>query len=702
MFWRNLKHSLRIVIAIPSQALRQTLADALRRNGFSKVISVATLKEVWEYLELGEVDWVISTFYAESTINALHILRVCALQPDLSKVRLSLIVEPEDLAFLPVAFEWGLMSFHARIESADEADREIQRLLAVVDDNGADDCLVAADYLWGMLSQQNQVESMIDLQLKLSDLYPSEPRILLRLAEGYLRSRNREKGRMVLDQAKVLFPDERDRAEIIWTRFTGIANSHRHTDDLASGLLSPLGFKRVMILDSDQSARNIVKDVIKSLGVFEIHEFSDGQSAYDWLKGNRDKVPDLIITEWIVPKLSVLSLLQRMGENFLLTTRVLVLSSQVSIEDLTMLHELGISDLATKPCDSRMLISSLSSLARRADHPANFDQLRHEVLGLLAKGEIAKAISVRGGGKIKLTPAQNLLIDAEIAFSEDDYETARDLAHRALVQGADSLLALSLIGKALLKLRDFKLAAEFFKKAQIFSPLNIPRLCHLVESYVEQDDFVRADAFLSQAIDIDSDNSLVHEAQAKIGLAQGDEAKAREAMAKLDGFNTLVSFINNRGIMQARGGEVVGGIELYRMALNCLPPKKAYEVRGVLHYNIALAYLRLDAPRQSLAALTQFDGPESTAIAKKISKLKARVEKAIESKRKIRLVADDFADQFASDPEEAPQNFANRKPSVTILLRKGDYCCHRIFFASELATSYSQRILTPVPRFFPH
>ncbi len=131
---------------------------------------------------------------------------------------------------------------------------------------------------------------------------------------------------------------------------------------------------RILVVEDDPAILRGLADNLK----FESHEVltaPDGEAAYRLL---REKKPDLIILDLMLPKLSGYELCRKVrGEG--LTTPILMLTARGEEADRVLGLDLGADDYVTKPFSVRELLARVRALLRRANPPQPLpDELRFD------------------------------------------------------------------------------------------------------------------------------------------------------------------------------------------------------------------------------------------------------------------------------------------------------------------------------------
>jgi DNA-binding response OmpR family regulator len=157
----------------------------------------------------------------------------------------------------------------------------------------------------------------------------------------------------------------------------------------------------LLVEDAQDLAQVILRD-LRAEGYDVLHA-ADGLTA---LELHTKHEPDLVILDWMLPKLDGLEVLRRIRRNS--SVLVLMLTARTEETDRVVGLELGADDYLTKPFGRRELVARVRALLRRiervqqilaADRGPEGDVLRYETLALDPAGYQATL----GGAPLSLT-----------------------------------------------------------------------------------------------------------------------------------------------------------------------------------------------------------------------------------------------------------------------------------------------------------
>ncbi len=122
---------------------------------------------------------------------------------------------------------------------------------------------------------------------------------------------------------------------------------------------------RILVIEDDPAILRGLADNLK-FESYEVLTATDGEAGYRLL---REKKPDLIILDLMLPKLSGYELCRKARSEGL-TTPILMLTARGEEADRVLGLDLGADDYVTKPFSVRELLARVRALLRRAHPPA--------------------------------------------------------------------------------------------------------------------------------------------------------------------------------------------------------------------------------------------------------------------------------------------------------------------------------------------
>ncbi|MDQ0214974.1 two-component system alkaline phosphatase synthesis response regulator PhoP [Oikeobacillus pervagus] len=122
--------------------------------------------------------------------------------------------------------------------------------------------------------------------------------------------------------------------------------------------------KTILVVDDEQSIVTLIKYNLEQSGYKVITAF-DGEEA---LLKAMEESPDLIILDWMLPKLDGMEVCKNLRQQKLLTP-ILMLTAKDEEFDKVLGLELGADDYMTKPFSPRELLARVKAILRRLQIP---------------------------------------------------------------------------------------------------------------------------------------------------------------------------------------------------------------------------------------------------------------------------------------------------------------------------------------------
>ncbi|WP_297900273.1 phosphate regulon transcriptional regulator PhoB [Metallibacterium sp.] len=121
--------------------------------------------------------------------------------------------------------------------------------------------------------------------------------------------------------------------------------------------------KRILIVEDEASIRDMVAFALRKAGMDPIHA-ADARAAQLAIA---DKVPDLILLDWMLPGLSGLDLARRLRkEQISREVPIIMLTARGEEMDRVNGLEAGVDDYVVKPFSSRELVARIRAVLRRS------------------------------------------------------------------------------------------------------------------------------------------------------------------------------------------------------------------------------------------------------------------------------------------------------------------------------------------------
>jgi tetratricopeptide (TPR) repeat protein len=303
-----------------------------------------------------------------------------------------------------------------------------------------------------------------------------------------------------------------------------------------------------------------------------------------------------------------------------------------------------------------------------------------------------------------------------VAFFDGNFTMARDAAIESLKLAGDSIIILNLLGKTFMRLSDHQSALKCFKKAQDLSPHNIERLCNIAEVQTELQDEKAAEDALDSAKALDPDNKIVKDAEVKIAIAKGDVTSAKTLVGEMESLSSLVAYMNNKAVAQAKCGFLDEAKETYSNTMTSIPDNQQ-EARLIVQYNLALTLVRASDFPDAKAALEEVLKVKKSKVWAKANSLLTRLKEAMDKGSELHLRQMSQPAPEAASSKDSSKNNSKEKNETTegqsqlsteednarlismVEARKGDLCCYMIYNHPGGKDARTASLLAKAPRF---
>ncbi len=164
---------------------------------------------------------------------------------------------------------------------------------------------------------------------------------------------------------------------------------------------------RILIVEDDPSILRGLADNLDAES-YEVLTAVDGEAGYRLI---REKQPDLIILDLMLPKLSGYELCRKVREEGN-STPILMLTARGEEADRVLGLDLGADDYVTKPFSLRELLARVRAILRRSQPPRTLpDELRFDDVVV----DFRRYETSRGDQSVRLTPKEYDLLRSLVA-----------------------------------------------------------------------------------------------------------------------------------------------------------------------------------------------------------------------------------------------------------------------------------------------
>jgi len=155
--------------------------------------------------------------------------------------------------------------------------------------------------------------------------------------------------------------------------------------------------ERILVVEDEPDFRSLICSYLRSEGYVTL-EAADGEVALNSWQTSR---PDLLLLDWMLPRLSGLETARRIRALHG-ATPIIMLTARSEDADVVLGLELGADDYLVKPVSLRQLAARIRALLRRADPAARSEVLHLGDLEIDAAAHVAR----RAGVSLPLTATE--------------------------------------------------------------------------------------------------------------------------------------------------------------------------------------------------------------------------------------------------------------------------------------------------------
>lgn len=180
--------------------------------------------------------------------------------------------------------------------------------------------------------------------------------------------------------------------------------------------------KRILIVEDEPAIRDMVAFALKKAGLDAVHA-GDARAAQSAIM---EKVPDLILLDWMLPGQSGLDLARRLRRDDL--TReipIIMLTARGEENDRVSGLESGVDDYVVKPFSARELVARVKAVMRRTQ-PED-EQGSVEIGGLRIDGAAHRVFA--GDKPVQIGPTEYRLLYFFMSHPERVYSRGQLLDH---------------------------------------------------------------------------------------------------------------------------------------------------------------------------------------------------------------------------------------------------------------------------------
>jgi DNA-binding response OmpR family regulator len=169
---------------------------------------------------------------------------------------------------------------------------------------------------------------------------------------------------------------------------------------------------RILVVEDERNLNDLVTQLLRQEG-HEVFQAVDGEQGLNAVEAVQ---PDLVILDWMLPKLDGLVVCRRIREHHV--TPIIMLTAKGEEADMILGLEVGADDYVTKPFRNRELLARVRSILRRQD-------LNREAVSVQAIiAETPKEVGDLTAGPIRINADQRaaFLHDEEIELTPKEFD----------------------------------------------------------------------------------------------------------------------------------------------------------------------------------------------------------------------------------------------------------------------------------------
>ncbi|HBT31453.1 MAG TPA: chemotaxis protein CheY [Pusillimonas sp.] len=117
---------------------------------------------------------------------------------------------------------------------------------------------------------------------------------------------------------------------------------------------------KILVVDDFPTMRRIIRNLLKDLGFENVDEAEDGQMGHDKVRDNNF---DLIVSDWNMPNMDGLSMLQAIrADEKLAHTPVLMVTAEAKKENIVAAAKAGANGYVVKPFTAAVLEEKINKI----------------------------------------------------------------------------------------------------------------------------------------------------------------------------------------------------------------------------------------------------------------------------------------------------------------------------------------------------
>ena len=327
-------------------------------------------------------------------------------------------------------------------------------------------------------------------------------------------------------------------------------------------IASRVDIRNIALIDPVESSRSFMLDIISELGR-EADIYDTGRHALSHIKSIQ-----MVICAWEVPDMTGAAFIQKIIKSRKKKTPFFVYSKNFTNNEITLIKESGIKNVAKLPLVKAEIIEKLENIL---DKETLIDPIVEQIdKAVMAMDEkrFSDAISIlkeTAKNPVHTEKSQNLM--AETYLRKKQYAPAENMILKTLESYPKSSQALSLQAQVYSKTGRNEEALALVEKLHEHSPLNIDNIVNLSQEYLNVGDATKAKETLEKGLKVDKDNKDMKTGLAIANAQEGKVDSAIDFLAQMGKSDKYARDLNFLAIALGRKGEYKKAVNMYQTAM---------------------------------------------------------------------------------------------------------------------------------------
>ena len=281
----------KILVVEGSGAARTQLIEVLKSLGFTDIAGVPSVKDGWGMIESEPIKWLLTPLNADAPENAMHVIKLITEHAALKGMLVSLLLEEQETYAAPLAFQYGMLSWHRKPFTKDSLASEIKGLIERGEKNQWSSTLVAASYLREFLTKAEKMNELLSFERELVKTFPSNQDLFYNLIHPLVKLGTKDEAKSILLMLQAV--DKAQAARVEQMKLDYFGGDEAEADATDGKKFNFLGIDRIVVVDSDESIHITIKEIFSACGITDVECFTSGLEALEYLKTKPN--PGLVI-----------------------------------------------------------------------------------------------------------------------------------------------------------------------------------------------------------------------------------------------------------------------------------------------------------------------------------------------------------------------------------------------------------------------